>query len=450
MEICTIGGYEEVGKNMTAVKFGEDVIILDMGYYLPAIIQLQEEEASYKKPTVKELRKAGAIPNDLVLDKLGWKGKVKAIVIGHAHLDHIGGVPYMAERYPDAPIIAAPFAMTFLEETLKDDRMKVYNKRITVQPNGSHIVKGTSGDIKIEFVNMTHSTPHTCFIALQTEKERMIYTLDFKLDPYPTLLDPPNFKRLKELGKKGVKTLIVDSLYSDTEGKTPSERIARHLVEEAITKAKLDRKSAIFITTFSSHVERVHSIVEFAKKTGREIVFLGRSLNKYMICAIKTNLFPLQKSVRLFKYRKQVNSMLRKIENERHRYIVVCTGHQAEPGSILDRIVNDNDTPFKFRQGDNLIFSSNVIPVPVNILAREKLDKKLRKMGVKLQTEVHVSGHPRREDLRNLLDLIKPEHVIPAHGSLQEEAPMIELAKEFGYKFGENSHLSSNGKVLTF
>jgi len=239
-------------------------------------------------------------------------------------------------------------------------------------------------------------------------------------------------------------------LYSDTEGKTPSERIARHLVEEAITKAKIDRKSAIFITTFSSHVERVHSIVEFAKKTGREIVFLGRSLNKYMVCAIKTNLFPLQKSVRLFKYRKQVNSMLRKIENERHRYIVVCTGHQAEPGSILDRIVNDNDTPFKFRQGDNLIFSSNVIPVPVNILAREKLDKKLRKIGVKLQTEVHVSGHPRREDLRNLLDLIKPEHVIPAHGSLQEEAPMIELAKEFGYKFGENSHLSSNGKVLTF
>lgn len=449
MDICTVGGYEEVGKNMTAVKLGEDVIILDAGYYLPAIIELQENETAYRRPTVKELRKAGAIPDDLVLDKLGWTKKVKAIVVGHAHLDHIGAIPYIAERYPNVPIIAAPFTMAFLEETLKDDKMSLTNKRITVKPNAHHTIKGKSGSIKIEFVNMTHSTPHMCYIALQTAKERMVYTLDFKLDPYPTLLDPPNFKRLKELGKQGVKTLIVDSLYSDTEGKTPSERIARHLVEEALSNAKRDKNAAIFVTTFSSHIERLHSIVEFAKKTNREIVFLGRSLNKYVTCAIKTSLFPLQKDIRLYKYRKQVNAMLKKIEKERHRYVVVCTGHQGEPGSILDRIVN-NETDFKFRQGDNLIFSSKVIPVPINILAREKMDKKLRKVGVKLQTEVHVSGHPCREDLRNLLELIKPKHIIPAHGTLQEEAPMIELAKEFGYKFGENSHLSSNGKVLTF
>jgi ribonuclease J len=149
----------------------------------------------------------------------------------------------------------------------------------------------------------------------------------------------------------------------------------------------------------------------------------------------------------MIRYRRQINSFLKKVEDNRGKYLVVCTGHQAEKGSILDRIVQ-GETPFKFRTGDNLIFSSSVIPVSVNINAREKLDGKLRRQGVRLQTDIHVSGHGGREDLRDLLEMLKPENLIPAHGSLKQETPLIDLAKEMGYKFQENSHLSSDGKVI--
>ena len=149
----------------------------------------------------------------------------------------------------------------------------------------------------------------------------------------------------------------------------------------------------------------------------------------------------------LFNDESTSTNLLYRLEKERGKYFVVCTGHQAEENSILDRIVRGN-TGFNFRQGDNLIFSSSIIPVNINILAREKMDNKLRKIGVRVQTDVHVHGHGSREDMRDLIELIKPKHVIPAHGTLQQETPFIELAKEFGYKFGETSHLSSNGKLL--
>ena len=151
----------------------------------------------------------------------------------------------------------------------------------------------------------------------------------------------------------------------------------------------------------------------------------------------------------LLKYRNQINSFLKKVEKDRKRYLIVCTGHQAEENSILDRI-SKGKTPFNFKPGDNLIFSSSVIPTPVNILARERMDKRLRKQGVKIQVDVHVHGHGSREDLREQLDLVKPQHIIPSHGSIELISPMMELAKEFGYKPGETSHLTSNGKVLRF
>ena len=218
------------------------------------------------------------------------------------------------------------------------------------------------------------------------------------------------------------------------------------MVEDAFSRIRRSN-SAIFVTTFSSHIPRLKSIVEFGKRTNRKIVFLGRSLTKYVKCAIKVNECPFQKDIEMIKYRNQVNSFLKRLEKERGRYLVVCTGHQAEPGSILDRIVND-ETPFKFRHDDNIIFSSSVIPVSVNIMARDKMDRKLRKKGVRIQTDVHVSGHAAREDLRDLIEILSPHHIIPAHGTLQQETPLIELAKEIGYKFGETAHLSSNGKVL--
>jgi ribonuclease J len=445
MEICTIGGFEEVGKNMTAVKIGDDVIIFDSGVYLPALVEFQEQETQ-EVLSEKKLRDIGALPNDLVLDKLGWKDKVRAIIIGHVHLDHLGGLPYLAHRYPKAKILATPFTMAVLELILEDEKITLKNRRQIVKENSSYVIKGKGGEYRAEFIRATHSTLQCAFVALHTKEGIFFYALDFKLDNHPIMGAPPNYKRLRELAKKGIKVLVVDSLYSGTERKTPSERIARNLVEDAFSAVR-DKNSALIVTTFSSHIARLKSIVEFGKRTRRKIVFLGRSLNKYVQAAIKIKQCPFRSSIVLLKYKKQVNSFLKKAEKDRGRYLIVCTGHQAEPGSILDRIVKD-ETPFKLRPGDNVIFSSSVIPTPININNRDKMDKKLRRKGVKIQTDVHVSGHGAREDLRDLLEILKPKHIIPAHGSLQQETPMIELSREMGYKFGETSHLSSNGKVL--
>lgn len=392
------------------------------------------------------LRNAKAIPNDLVLDKLGWTDKVRAIIIGHAHLDHVGGVPYLAHRYPRAEIIASPFTMAVLEGILKDEKITLRNRRRIVHENTIHQIRGSSGNLKVEFINITHSTIQCFFIAWHSKDGIFFYSLDFKFDNHPIIGLPPNYKRLRELGETGIKCLVADALYADTDRRTASERIARNLLEDALGNIR-DKSSALFVTTFSSHIARLKSIVEFGQKTNRKIVFLGRSLNKYVGAAIKVNQCPFRSKIELIKYRRQINSFLKRVEDDRGRYFIVCTGHQGEKGSILDRIVQ-GETPFKFKAGDNLIFSSSVIPVPININAREKLDNKLRRQGVRIQTDIHVSGHGGREDLRDLLGMLKPEHLIPAHGSLKQEAPLIDLAKEMGYKFQENSHLSSDGKVI--
>ncbi len=444
MEICTIGGYEEVGKSMTAVKVDNDVFIFDAGLFIPGVVELQDE--GFQKYTIPGLRRVGAIPDDKVLDKLGWTRKVRAIIISHAHLDHVGGVPYLAHRYPNAPIYATPFTMKVFEAICEDEGIKISNKKITVQPDSTHHIRGKNSKYRIDFIHTTHSTIQCVFPALHTKEGVFFYALDLKFDNYPTLGKPPSYKKMEEVAKKKVKVLVVDALYSRTEKKPGGERIAQHLLEEAFSKIR-DRKSALFVSTFSSHIERLNNIINIAKKTQREVVFIGRSLNKYVNAANKVGMCPFYNKIKMLKYRRQINSFLNKVERDRGKYLVVCTGHQAEENSILDRIVKE-ETPFNFRTGDNMIFSSSVIPTPVNILAREKMDKKLRRKGVIIQTDVHVHGHGSREDLRELIRLTKPAHIIPSHGSLEQEIPLIDLSKEFGYRLGETAHLSSDGKLL--
>jgi len=447
LEICTVGGYEEVGKNMTAVKIGEDVILFDAGIYLPAIIEFQEKDAvESKTPSEEKLRKIDALPNDKILDKLGWRDKVRAIIIGHSHLDHIGAVPYLAHRYPNAKILGTPFTMEFLEQMLQDEKISLRNPRIKVNEDSSYVIKGKSGNYKADFIHTTHSTLQCVFVMLHTPQGNFFYALDFKFDNHPIIGAPPNYKKLREVGAEGVDVLVVDSLYSGIERKTPSERIARNLIEDAFDSVRSE-DAALIVSTFSSHIARLKSIVDFGKKTGRKIVFLGRSLNKYVGCAIKVKQCPFQKDIIMMKYKNQINSFLKKVEKSRNEYLIVCTGHQAEEGSVLDRIVEE-ETPLKLRKDDHVIFSSSVIPAPTNINARDKMDKKLRRKGVRIQSDVHVSGHGSGDDLKDLVEMLKPKHIIPAHGSLQKATSMVELTSELGYKFGETCHLSLNGKVL--
>src|SRR4030043_321370 len=256
MEIYTIGGFDEVGRNMTVVKTGEDAFIFDMGVFLPAIVELQEQETQEQQAySEKKLRSIGALPDDLIIDKLGLRNKVRGIFLGHSHLDHIGAVPYISYRY-NAPLVGTPFTIEVLKKILEDT--KIPNQLKTVNPNSSFFVRGKSSNYQIDFINITHSTIQTSMIALHTPEGVVLYANDFKLDNNPILGLPPNYELLKKIAKKGIKALVIDSLYSGVERKTPSEKIARALVEEVLLTIK-NEDSAIFVTTFSSHIARLKS-----------------------------------------------------------------------------------------------------------------------------------------------------------------------------------------------
>jgi ribonuclease J len=444
MKIYGIGGYNEVGKNMTAIDLGEDVIVFDCGVFLPPIVALEERERAY---TEKRLRSIGAVPSDTLLDKLGLRSRVRAIIPSHAHLDHIGAIPFLAHRY-NADVIGTPFTIEVLKTLLKDESIFLKNKLKTVQPNSFCYVQGKNRKYKVDFINITHSTIQCSMIALHTPEGIVLYANDFKLDNFPVLGKKPNYEKLKEIAKEGVKVLIVDSLYSGDNRKTASEKVARTLLEDVLF-GTTNQNAALFVTTFSSHIARLKSIVEFGKKLDRKLIFLGRSLNKYVSAASRVDLCPFRKDIEIATYRNQLEKKLKMVEKDRGRYMIVCTGHQGEPGSILDRI-GKNKLHFKFRNDDHLVFSSSVIPTPVNIENREKLDNRLKKRGVRLFNNVHVSGHAGREDLRDFINLISPENIIPSHGAHDKISPMVELAEELGYKNKKNVHLIDDGQKLEF
>ncbi len=443
MKIHTIGGYSEVGKNMTALDLGEDVIIFDSGLFLPAIVGVAERE---KIPTEKGMRNLGALPDDLYLEKKGLRDKVRALLISHAHLDHVGALQYNAYRYR-ADIVGTPFTMEVLKILAADSQMQLRNKIVKVEPNGSYHIRGKRRNYRVEFINMTHSTIQSAVIAVHTPEGIVLYANDYKLDNSPVLGDKPNYKRLKELSRIGIKVLIVDCLYAPDDRKTPSEKIARGLLEDVFFGTD-NRNSGMIVTTFSSHIARLKSITEFGKRLGREVIFLGRSLNKYITAANNIGKVPFMRDIRLFTYRKQLDKILKRINQNKRRYLVVCTGHQGEPGSILDRIAR-GQLQLKLGHEDHVIFSSKTIPTPINELNREQLEKKLKKYKVRIFDNVHCSGHGGREDLRDLIRLTNPEHIIPSHGDLKKTSAGAALAEEMGYKLNKNVHLAQNGQCIT-
>jgi len=443
MKIHAIGGYDEVGKNMTALEVGEDVLLFDSGLYLPAIVGVEERE---KIPTEKGMRGLGALPDDTYLDKKGLRDKVRALLISHAHLDHVGALPYNSYRYK-ADILGTPFTMEVLKVLTQDNNQHIKNKIVSVNLDKPYFVQGKSDKYKIEFITMTHSTIQSSIIAVHTKEGVVLYANDYKLDNSPTMGDKPNYKRLKELSKKGVKALIVDCLYAPDDRKTPSEKIARGLLEGVLFTTE-NRNSGMVITTFSSHIARLKTITEFGKKLGREVIFLGRSLGKYMTAAKNVGGAGFAKNVRIFTYRRQLEKILRQVNRNRTKYLVVCTGHQGEPGSILDRMAR-GQLPLKLQKEDHIIFSSKTIPTEINRASREQLENRLRKFQVRIFDNVHVSGHGGREDLRDLIKLINPEHVIPSHGDLSKTEAGAKLAEEMGYKLNKTVHLMNNGKCCT-
>ncbi|MBU2560896.1 MAG: RNase J family beta-CASP ribonuclease [Nanoarchaeota archaeon] len=441
IEICPVGGYNEVGKNMTAIKVDDEVVIIDMGLHLDPYIKYTEDEDLVKEITANTLTKIGAIP-DLGPIK-HWRKQVVAVVPTHAHLDHVGAIPYLSNKF-DADIVCTPFTAEVIKAICRDEKIKLENDIRVLNPNSSMNV---TKKIKIEFLNVTHSTPQTVMVAVHTPYGKVLYCNDFKFDDHPVIGKKPNYERLKELAKENVRCLIVDGTRSGEAQKTPSEQVAKEMLRDVMMGCDSTGK-AVIITTFSSHLARLQSIIEFGHKMNRKVVLMGRSLGKYVTAAENIGLVKFTKEVEMATFRKHVKKKLKQISKNPSKYLIVCTGHQGEPKSVLSRIAN-GEFEFHFGKEDHVIFSCAIIPTALNHANREILEGKLKRFGVRIFKDIHVSGHAAKEDLRDLINMVKPQHIIPAHGDINMASSLSELAMEMGYRVGENVHIMQNGQFLT-
>ncbi|MBR9683685.1 RNase J family beta-CASP ribonuclease [Candidatus Woesearchaeota archaeon] len=440
VEMCSIGGYSETGKNCTAIKVDDEVVIFDMGLHMENYIRYTENE-DIRALSYQELRKVDAIPDLSLIED--WQDKVIAIVPSHAHLDHVGAVPFASKKCPNASIIGTPYTVEVLRSILKDERIDIPNPIIDLNLNATYKL---SPNLTLELINVTHSVPQASLIALHTKYGTIIYANDYKFDRQPTLGKKPNFKRLKELGDKKVLALICESLYAHEHKKTPSESVAKQMLKDVLLGVN-SKGRALIVTTFSSHLARLKSIIEMGKQLNRKIVFLGRSLAKYVDAGEKINIINFKKDVKVIKYRDQIEHFLKKISKQKDKYLIAVTGHQGEPRAILPRIAR-RELKLDLGSGDLVIFSCSVIPVTLNKDNREVLEKQLRDRHVRIFRDIHVSGHACREDHRDLFELVRPKHIIPSHAGHEKAMHLAELAEEMGYKMEKTIHLMEDGKRI--
>ncbi len=440
-EICTVGGYNEVGRNMTAINIAGETIVCDIGFNVQKVVEYQEETPVQEEYTKELLKKIDAIPN---YNKIkSWIPQTKAIIATHCHLDHIGGIQYIAPDFK-APIVATPFTLQVIRNQVQNDSLKLPNPYIPIKPNNTF---NASKNVKVEFIEIPHSTPETSMLAIHSKQGVYLYATDWKFDNTPLIGNKPNYKRLKELGQKGVKALIVDSLYSKDNIKTPSENIARELLKDVLLGTE-NSGAAIVTSCFASHIARLKSIIEFGNKLNRKVVILGRSFGKYIDAAETAKITKLSDKAEIVSYRKAIDRKIAEISKKGpEKYIIVCTGGQGETNAVLARMVR-GETKFKFFSEDQVIFSNKLIPVEPNLSNREKMENQLKEQGVRIFRDVHVSGHPAKEDIREMINLTNPENVIPCHGFDKLLNPACGLAEEMGFKLNRDIHLMRNGEKI--
>jgi len=445
IRMYAMGGVDEAGRNMMAFEIGDDIIICDMGLQLSNLVKFND--AVDKMGLDEMIEKQIVTDPKALMDK---KEKVKAIVVSHAHLDHVGGVQYMANLFPQAPVYGTPFTIEVLKVLMKSAnsvREPLKNKFIKVNVNSSFTLQ--SG-LEIEFVNVTHSIPQAALIAMHTPEGVVMYANDFKFDNRPALGQRTNYQGLRELNEEGIKALIVDSVRSNLKRKTLSEIVVKEMLRDVFIETNIVNTQAIVITTFASHITRLKSIIELTEELGRKLVFLGRSISKYGKAAKNAGIIDYkQKGVEVAATPAEVNKWLDIINKNKKDYIIVCTGHQGEANAVLSKIA-EGRTPFELKEDDKVVFSSEVIPTQVNIEARQILDAKLETFKCKIFKDIHVSGHASREDHRDLLGMIKPENIVPVHGEVTLKEGMIELAEELGYEQGKNLHVVPDQTIIDF
>lgn len=433
MKVHTLGGYEEVGRNMTAVEVQNQTVIFDMGFEMEAVIN---SEGEINEMTTNDALETGAIP----IDESIMDNDVKAIVIGHGHLDHVGAIPKLAGAY-DAPIVCTPFTKKIIMDNLEDDRKNISNDVVAVEKGEDYEI---NDDLSLEFMHVNHSIPQATLSLLDTPEGGVVYGNDMKIDYSPVIEETTDIERLKKAGSNDIKLMIPGTTRVDEPGRARSEESVEVELCDVLNSC-YESGGAVIVTTFSSQISRLNSLLD-ANDGRRKVAFVGRSLKEYTEAAEELDLIDLS-DVEVVSYYDEVEQLMNKVDNEREEWLVVATGNQGEPGAQLDKLAS-GEYPFELREEDHVIFSSRTIPTPLTEANRYSLEKKLRDKGVRLYMDIHTTGHAHREDHRDFIHYLDPDNIVPSHGTIQKLGDYVELAREEGYTLEEDVFIGENGREI--
>ncbi|MBP9478437.1 MAG: ribonuclease J [Sebaldella sp.] len=415
--IIPLGGLEEVGKNMTAFQYKDEIVIVDAGLTFP------EDE---------HLGIDVIIPDFTYLENN--KDKIKTLLLTHGHEDHIGAIPYLYQKLgSDVPIYGGKL-------TLELAKAK-FEKKDAVLPK-MRVVKGRtkikiSKYFSVEFISVTHSIADCYAICIKTPAGVIVHSGDFKVDLTPIDGEGFDFARLSQLGEEGVDLLLSDSTNANIPGFTPSERSVGESLKEEFSKSK----GRIIIAAFASHVHRLQQIIDIAQMYNRKIAIDGRSMVKVFDIASRLGYLKLPKGLVVD---------IQKIDKlPAEKVVILCTGTQGEPLAALSRIANGTHKHISLREGDTVIISAT--PIPGNEKAVYKNINHLLKKNANVVFEkvvgIHVSGHGCQEEQKIMLTLVKPKFFMPVHGEYMMLKKHKELAMATGVK-SENVILAENGNKI--
>ena len=398
---CPLGGSGEIGMNMNLFAYGDSGnkkwLIVDVG-------------VTFADDTIPGIDLIYPDPG-FIIDK---KNDLVGIVLTHAHEDHIGAIVHVWPKLL-CDIYATPFTSVLVKEKFKEKKIDIGNRLKIVELNGNIKL----GPFNIEFVTLTHSILEPNGLSIETPAGTILHTGDWKIDPNPLIGDKINEKKLKDIGKKGVIAMICDSTNVFNPGRAGSESDVR----DSILKIMETKNKRIIVTSFASNVARMESIFYCAKKIGRQISLVGRSMHR------------IYKAARQCGY---LNGLLEPLDLKdakklaREKIVYLCTGSQGEPNGAMMRVANYVHPEVMIESADTVIFSSKIIPG--NEKKLYKLHNQLVKNGIDVISEenefVHVSGHPNRDDLKDMYKWVTPKSVIPVHGEHRHMIEHINFAKE--------------------
>jgi len=415
--IIPLGGLGEIGKNMTLIQYGREILVIDAGLMFP------EEEM---------------LGIDIVIPDISYlvenKDMVKGILITHGHEDHIGALPYVLQQI-NVPIYGTKLTMGLVEGKLKETKFKKSVNLNVINPPTSVKI----GSFTVEFFRVNHSIPDSVGIAVHTPLGTVCHTGDFKFDQTPVDGKIADFHKLAELGSKGVLVLLSDSTNAERQGYTMSEKVVGGTIEDIFSKAK----GRIIVATFATNIHRIQQIFDAAFKFGRKVAVVGRSMVNTVNIALNLGYLSIPKN--LMAELDDINKL------PKEKVVIITTGSQGEPMSALTRMAMSEHKKVEIVPGDTVLIAAT--PIPGNEKLVAKTIDHLFKQGAEVIYEaisgVHVSGHASQEELKLMLNLVKPKYFIPVHGEYRHLIHHASLAKEVGIP-EKNIFIAENGRIIEF